>query len=192
MKTLKNWRRNGGKSAVDSAWIALTIATEKKDEQSVINYGQLKLVQVQKPTNHFNTDSANVKSLDLGADILRHACFRHAHMRAATCQCFGCTVKPFIHTPVLFQGEDLQHKHSNVSQNTLLFSDTCIHHLWVWICVGGLCWGYGEAHLVINQQRPHFPSFLLILLYFLIYAACLGSVENNSTKNWLTVFFAML
>lgn len=46
------------------------------------------------------------------------------HTCAATCQCLGCTVKPFIHNQVLFQGEDLQHKHSNVSQNTWLFSHT--------------------------------------------------------------------
>lgn len=48
--------------------LATTIATDKKDEQS--DYEQFKLIQVQKPTSRFNTDSTHAKSLDLGAEIL--------------------------------------------------------------------------------------------------------------------------
>lgn len=44
----------------------------------------------------------------------------------------------------------------------------------VWICSGSF--GCNPA------QRQHFPSLQLILLYFLIYAPCLGSVDYNYTK----------
>lgn len=55
----------------------------------------------------------------------------------------------------------------------LCFQSTCIHPL---------RFGSAVAHLVATQQRQHFPSLQLILLYFLIYAPCLGSVDYNYTK----------
>lgn len=127
-------------------------------------------------TSHFSS----CKSLDLRPGIAWNwpeawnlPCFRRAHSCVATCQRFGCTVKPFIHAPALFQGEDLQHKHSNVSQNTPMFSEHMHSQPQLWICSGSF--GCNPA------QRQHFPSLQLIL-YFLIYAPCLGSVDYNYTK----------
>lgn len=143
-------------------------------------------------TSNFYT-STHAKRLDPRSEILCHIRFRHARLCAATCQSFGCTVKPFIHTPALFQGEDLQHKHSNMSQNTSLFSE----HMYSpslgldmqWRIVLGIWWGSFGCN---PAERQHPPPPFLMLLYLLIYAPCLGCVDYNYTKKWLAVFFVML
>lgn len=117
------------------------------------DYVQLKQAQVRKQQATSTLIRLTPRLLTPRLEILWHICFKRARSCAATCTLAAQWSHSF--TLRLCSRERIYNINTEMCHKTHhCFQSTCIQRLWVWAwSSGGLCWGYGEAHLVVNQQR---------------------------------------